>query len=276
MRLRIDLAYDGTDFHGWAAQPGLRTVQGELTTALATVLRRPAGEFQVVCAGRTDAGVHARGQVAHVDPPEDAVVDAERLARRVNGVLDPDVRIHRITPAPEGFDARFGALWRRYAYRIADSAGAVDPLRRAHVVAWPRTLDLAAMNEAAATLVGLHDFASFCKQREGATTIRTLLELSWSRDAAGVAVGTVRADAFCHSMVRALVGCLVAVGEGRKAPEWAAEILTAQRRDPAVVVMHAHGLTLEEVVYPPDEELASRAERTAARRTTEETGAGRG
>ncbi len=276
MRLRIDLAYDGTSFHGWAAQPGLRTVQGELSAALATVLRVPPGtRVDVVCAGRTDAGVHARGQVAHCDLPDGvdlAPEEVERLVRRVNGVLDPDVRLRRVAVAPPGFDARFGALWRRYAYRIADDAALVDPLRRHHVLAWPRPLDLDAMNAASAPLVGLHDFASFCKQREGATTIRTLLDLSWQRDHAGVAVGTVRADAFCHSMVRALVGCLIAVGEGRKPPEWAAEILTAQRRDPAVAVIHAHGLTLEEVAYPPDAELAARAEQTAARRTSPSAG----
>lgn len=266
MRLRIDLAYDGTDFHGWAAQPGLRTVQGELTSALATVLRRTAGELQVVCAGRTDAGVHARGQVAHVDLSDAADLELEKLARRVNGVLAPDVRVHRVAIAPEGFDARFGALWRRYAYRIADDPAAVDPLRRHHVLAWPRRLDLDAMNAAAAPLVGLHDFAAFCKRREGATTIRTLLELSWSRDEDGVAVGWVKADAFCHSMVRSLVGCLVAVGEGRRAPEWAREILTAQRRDPGVVVLHAHGLTLEEVAYPRDADLAARVLEASARR----------
>lgn len=273
MRLRIDLGYDGTDFHGWAAQPALRTVQGELTAALATVLRRPAGELQVVCAGRTDAGVHARGQVAHLDLDELPVAgpdDLARLTRRVNGVLEPDVRVHRISVAPEGFDARFGALWRRYAYRIADDPASFDPLHRRHVLAWQRRLDLDAMNAAAARLVGLHDFASFCKRREGATTIRTLLELAWTRDADGVAVGSVKADAFCHSMVRALVGCLVAVGEGRKPPEWAHEILTAQRRDPGVVVLHAHGLTLEEVAYPPDAELAARVERTSARRVAME------
>jgi tRNA pseudouridine38-40 synthase len=270
VRLRIDLAYDGTDFHGWAAQPGLRTVQGALTGALATVLRCPGEAVQVVCAGRTDAGVHARGQVVHLDLPEGldprAPEDLDRLTRRVNGVLDPDVRVRRTSVAPEGFDARFGALWRRYAYRIADSAAAVDPLRRRHVLAHARPLDLAAMNDAASLLVGLHDFASFCKRREGATTIRTLLALSWTRDDAGAAVGTVTADAFCHSMVRALVGCLVAVGEGRKPPEWAAEILTARRRDPAVVVMHAHGLTLEEVGYPAAADLAARVAQTAAMR----------
>jgi len=272
VRLRIDLAYDGTDFHGWAAQPALRTVQGELTTALATVLRMPADELRVVCAGRTDAGVHARGQVAHVDVADEPG-DLGQLARRVNGVLPPDARVHRIAVAPDGFDARFAAAWRRYAYRIADAAELVDPLHRRHVLTWPRPLDLDLMNAAAAPLVGLHDFASFCKQRPGATTIRTLLELSWTRDDHGVAVGHVKADAFCHSMVRALVGCLVAVGEGRRPPEWAHEILTAQRRDPAVAVLHAHGLTLEEVAYPPDAELAARVEATSARRESAEADA---
>ena len=271
MRLRIDLAYDGTDFHGWAAQPELRTVQGELTDALATVLRTTADDLQVVCAGRTDAGVHARGQVAHVDLPDGLAAgladdDIGKLARRVNGVLAPDARVHRVGVAPDGFDARFAALWRRYAYRIADAAEVVDPLHRGHVLAWPRPLDLGLMNQAAAHLVGLHDFAAFCKRRPGATTIRTLLELSWSRDETGIAVGRVRADAFCHSMVRALVGCLVAVGEGRRPPGWVREILAAEQRDPAVAVLHAHGLTLEEVAYPPDGELAARVERTAARR----------
>jgi tRNA pseudouridine38-40 synthase len=260
VRLRIDLAYDGTEFHGWAAQPGLRTVQGELSAALATVLR--VETVEVVCAGRTDAGVHARGQVAHCDVDE----APEGLLRRLNGVLPGDVRVRRLVPAPEGFDARFSALWRRYAYRVADAPESVDPLARRHVLAWPRRLDLDAMNRACQGLLGLHDFASFCRQREGATTIRTLQELGWARDADGLAVATVRADAFCHSMVRSLVGCLLAIGEGRRPPEWAAEILAAGERDPAVTVVHAHGLTLEEVSYPPDAELAVRAEQTMARR----------
>jgi tRNA pseudouridine38-40 synthase len=262
VRIRLDLAYDGTDFHGWAAQPGLRTVQDELTRALATVLRVPS--VAVACAGRTDAGVHARGQVVHTDlddPPA-----PELLVRRLNGILPADVRIHAAAEAPPSFDARFGALWRRYAYRIADRPAVVDPLVRSHVLAWPRPLDVDAMNAASALLVGRHDFASFCKQREGATTIRTLEELSWARDGAGVVVGTVRADAFCHSMVRSLVGCLIAIGEGRRPVAWAEQILRAETRDPAVAVVHAHGLTLEEVAYPADEELAARAEQTRAKR----------
>jgi tRNA pseudouridine38-40 synthase len=273
VRLRIDLAYDGTDFHGWATQPGLRTVQGELTTALGTALRVP--DLALVCAGRTDTGVHARGQVVHLDVDDDALAASagrstdpplDALLRRVNGILPTDVRVRRVVAAADGFDARFSALWRRYAYRVADSPGTVDPLVRQHVLAWPRPLDLAAMNDASALLVGEHDFASFCKQREGATTIRTLLELVWDRDATGRAVATVRADAFCHSMVRSLVGCLLAVGEGRRPSSWAGEVLRAEARDPAVAVVHAHGLTLEEVAYPDDAELGARAETTRARR----------
>ncbi|CAI9416589.1 tRNA pseudouridine(38-40) synthase TruA [Nocardioides sp. T2.26MG-1] len=269
MRIRLDLAYDGSDFHGWALQPGLRTVQGELTQALVTILRIPS--VDVVCAGRTDAGVHARGQVVHADLPDDLAAGAiESLVRRLNGLLSHDVRVRRAVVAPDGFDARFGALWRRYAYRIADTPDAVDPLHRSHVLTWPRRLDVEAMNAAAELLLGQHDFASFCKQREGATTIRTLLELGWERDATGVLVGTVRADAFCHSMVRALVGCLVSIGEGRRPPAWAAQIMTARARDSSVMVQHAHGLTLEEVAYPADQDLAARAVQTRAKRMSDE------
>lgn len=267
MRLRIDLAYDGTDFHGWAAQPGLRTVEGELSAGMATALRVPS--VDLVCAGRTDAGVHARGQVVHADVDDLDGDDVVRLGRRFNGILPPDVRVRRVVRAPAGFDARFGALWRRYAYRVADTAEALDPLSRRHVLAWGRPLELAAMNEASALLVGHQDFASFCKRREGATTIRTLLDLTWVRDPSGVAVATVRADAFCHSMVRSLVGCLLAVGEGRRPVEWAGEVLRSATRDPAVTVVHAHGLTLEEVAYPPDDELAARAEVTRTKRVAD-------
>lgn len=265
MRIRLDVSYDGTDFHGWAAQRELRTVQGELVSALETALR--VDGVEVVCAGRTDAGVHARGQVVHVDvadPPE-----LPSLVRRLNGILPVDVRVRRAVEVPAYFDARFGALWRRYAYRIADRPDALDPLARAHVLAWPRPLDVDAMNAASALLVGRHDFASFCKRREGATTIRTLEELSWDRDGNGVIVGTVRADAFCHSMVRSLVGCLIAIGEGRKPVAWAGEILRAETRSPSVAVVHAHGLTLEEVAYPPDDQLEARTVQTKAKRVAE-------
>ncbi|HEY0904870.1 MAG TPA: tRNA pseudouridine(38-40) synthase TruA [Marmoricola sp.] len=271
-RLRIDLAYDGGGFHGWARQEGLRTVQGAVETALDTVLRTRGTTLTV--AGRTDTGVHARGQVAHVDLDPD-VLDAAAgrdadpvasLLRRLNGVLETDVRVHRLVPAPAGFDARFSAVWRRYCYRIADRVETVDPLTRSHVLAWPRELDLEAMNDAARLLLGEHDFAAFCKKREGATTIRSLLALSWQR-VDGIAEATVRADAFCHNMVRALVGCMIAVGEGRREPGWAGEVLTGGQRDSAVTVVQAHGLTLEEVGYPPDGELAAQSERSRVVRT---------
>lgn len=269
MRLRIDLSYDGGEFRGWATQPGLRTVQGTLEDALATALRVP--EVSVTCAGRTDTGVHARGQVVHLDlDPQVLVTSAGRstatpedaLARRLNGLLPHDVRVRRVVEAPGGFDARFGALWRRYAYRICD--GAPDPLTRGSVLWWPRLLDERAMDEAASLLVGEHDFAAFCKRRDGATTVRTLWEYSWARTEDGLLEATVRADAFCHSMVRSLVGCAIAVGEGRHAPAWAGGVLGAAVRDPAVTVVPPHGLVLEEVRYAPDEELAAQAE--AARR----------
>jgi len=273
VRLRIDLAYDGAGFHGWARQDGLRTVQGEVEGALDTVLRTAGSSLTV--AGRTDTGVHARGQVAHLDlDPADLATAAgrseatpeEALLRRLNGVLDGDVRIRRVSVAPEGFDARFSAVWRRYCYRIADDPATVDPLTRGHVLAWPRPLDVESMNLAAADLLGRQDFASFCKKREGATTVRTLLDFSWTR-ADGVAEATVRADAFCHNMVRSLIGCMIAIGEGRREPQWAADLLARNERDPAVAVAHAHGLTLEEVGYPLDDELAAQSERARAKRT---------
>lgn len=273
VRIRIDLAYDGTDFLGWASQPGLRTVQATLERALATALRIETP--RLVVAGRTDSGVHARGQVCHVDVDPEVLVASvgrsteappEALLRRLNGILPPDVRVRRVVEAPEGFDARFSAVWRSYAYRVADSIELVDPLIRSHVLAWPRPLNLDAMNAAAVPLVGLNDFAAFCRRREGATTIRTLLDLSWTRDAAGLAVATVLADAFCHNMVRSLVGCLLAVGDGRRSPGWAREVMGSRVRHPAVTVAPAHGLTLEEVGYPDAAGLAAQSERTRARR----------
>ncbi|CAN5271471.1 tRNA pseudouridine(38-40) synthase TruA [soil metagenome] len=274
MRLRLDLAYDGTDFHGWAVQPDVRTVQATLQEALARVLRLDA--VQVTCAGRTDAGVHARGQVVHVDVDPTARVSStvnapdsafDFLLTRLNGVLPLDVRVHSVTAAGDGFDARFSALWRRYAYRIADAPALVDPLSRSTVVSWPRRLDLDAMNRAAERLVGERDFAAFCRKRDGATTIRTLQELRWARDGDGLATATVRADAFCHTMVRSLVGSLVAVGEGRREPAWPSDVLRSRQRDPGVRVMRAHGLTLEQVAYPPEEELAAQAQSARVLRT---------
>jgi tRNA pseudouridine38-40 synthase len=234
-------------------------------------------------AGRTDAGVHARGQVAHADLPLAAWLDAAPvIARRLARLLPPDVRVRRIGAAPDGFDARFSALSRRYSYRVCDDVTGPEPLRR-HDTLWTRReIEIGPMNEAAALLLGEHDFAAFCRRREGATTVRELLSLSWSRPeltvprsgvpGAGVAgsgvpgsgvrrvaEATVIADAFCHSMVRALVGALLKVGEGARPPSWPAQVLTARVRDSAVPVVPPHGLCLEEVCYPPPAQLAERA-----------------
>ncbi|MFI6286929.1 tRNA pseudouridine(38-40) synthase TruA [Streptomyces sp. NPDC051018] len=259
VRLRLDLSYDGRDFSGWAKQAGgRRTVQGEIEDALRTVTRS-SRTYELTVAGRTDAGVHARGQVAHVDLPAEVWAEhREKLLKRLAGRLARDVRIWRVEPAPEGFDARFSAIWRRYAYRVSDDPGGVDPLLRGHVLwhDWP--LDVDAMNAAAGRLTGEHDFAAYCKRRDGATTIRTLQRFSWERGADGILTATVRADAFCHNMVRSLVGALLFVGDGHRPVEWPARVLAAGVRDSAVHVVRPHGLTLEEVGYPADSLLAAR------------------
>jgi tRNA pseudouridine38-40 synthase len=267
VRARIDLSYDGSAFSGWAAQPGRRTVEDVVAVALGRVLRLP-GPPKLTVAGRTDAGVHARGQVVHVDLPGAAWSAASgRVVARLASALPADVRVRATGLAPAGFDARFSALWRRYAYRVCDDEGAADPLRRHETLWYFRRLDLPAMNEAAQALLGEHDFAAFCRRREGATTIRALRVLDWHRDGDGIAIATVVADAFCHNMVRSLVGALLAVGEGRHPPGWAAAVLAAAVRDPAVRVVAPHGLCLEEVGYPPPAELAARAAETRTVRT---------
>jgi tRNA pseudouridine38-40 synthase len=255
VRFRLDLGYDGTDFAGWAKQPGQRTVEGVLADAIGTALRLSEPPTLTV-AGRTDAGVHARGQVAHVDLPSD--VDAPRLTARIHGLLPPDLRLGALSAAPTGFHARFAATFRRYTYRVSDDPAGVDPLRRHEVVWHHRRLDVGAMNTAAAGLLGEHDFAAFCRKRAGGTTIRRLDVLSWSRDAAGVASARVQADAFCHNQVRAMVGALLAVGDGRHEPDWPARLLAALVRDPGVTVAPAHGLTLDEVGYPDPAHLSER------------------
>lgn len=273
IRIRLDLAYQGAEFSGWARQPGRRTVQGEIESAL-QVVTRSAEPYDLTVAGRTDAGVHARGQVAHVDLPVELwAAHGEKLLRRLAGRLPSDVRVYRLTEAPSGFDARFAAIWRRYAYRVADHPGGVDPLLRGHVLWHDRPLDIEKMNEAARLLLGEHDFAAYCKKREGATTIRTLLDLHWERvpadhHTAGVAgplaVATVRADAFCHNMVRALVGSMLLVGDGHRPVEFPGQVLAGRVRNSAVNVVRPYGLTLEEVGYPADDQLAER--NRAARR----------
>jgi tRNA pseudouridine38-40 synthase len=261
-RLRLDLSYDGSGFHGWSLQPGLRTVQEVLADALGRVLALPAPPALTV-AGRTDAGVHARGQVAHLDLPATAWAAAgPSAAGRLARLLPPDVRVRAIGLAPDGFDARFSAVWRRYSYRVCDDPAAADPLRRHDTLWYPRRVDVAPMNQAGLACLGTHDFAAFCRRREGASTVRELLRLEWARAAPGVAVATLVADAFCHNMVRSLVGALLSVGDGRRPVGWPADVLAARVRDPAVMVVAPHGLCLEEVGYPPDCDLAIRAQAT--------------
>jgi tRNA pseudouridine38-40 synthase len=281
--VRLDISYDGTNFSGWGAQPHLRTVQGELENALAVILRKYGEPPVLTVAGRTDAGVHARGQVAHVDlnPAQIAKLEKHRggpnapqnqapaaLARRLNGLagLDSDVWITDASWAPEGFDARFSAIWRRYEYRVADAAAPRNPLVRNHTVWHHARLDLAAMQLAAFSLVGLHDWTSYCKPRPGSTTIRELQEFRWQRLDDGVLVAHIKADAFCHSMVRALVGACVAVGEGKLGVESLAILRDQLERTSDFKVMPAKGLIFTEVGYPDDHEMHERAELTRRRR----------
>lgn len=267
--MRLDLSYDGTDFHGWARQAaGERTVQAEIEEALRTVTRSGATVYPLTVAGRTDAGVHARGQVAHVDLPAAVWAEhREKLLKRLAGRLPRDVRVWSAAEAAPGFDARFAALWRRYVYRVGDRPGGVDPLLRHHVLwhDWP--LDVAVMDAAAKSLVGEHDFAAYAKKREGATTIREILDFEVRRTADGVVEIEVRADAFCHNQVRSMVGALLFVGDGHRGTDWPRAVLDAGVRDSAVHVVRPHGLTLEEVAYPDDALLAERQRVARAVRT---------
>jgi tRNA pseudouridine38-40 synthase len=241
-------------------------VQEVVETALGLLLHladRPA----LTVAGRTDAGVHARGQVAHADVPAAGWASAAPAAlRRLAGLLPPDVRARSVSVAPDGFDARFSALWRRYSYRICDDPAAVDPLRRGDTLWYPRALDVGRMNEAARALVGEHDFAAFCRRREGASTVRNLIRMDWARRPSGEVAAEVVADAFCHNMVRALVGALLAAGDGRRPAEWPGQVLAAGIRDPEVHVAPPHALCLEEIRYPAACELSNRAAATRRRR----------
>ncbi|MFC7450574.1 tRNA pseudouridine(38-40) synthase TruA [Rhodococcus daqingensis] len=253
VRYRLDVTYDGTDFAGWARQPGLRTVCGVLEQALSTVFREPV---ELTVAGRTDAGVHAAGQVAHMDlsTPLD---DPGRLVRRFARFLPPDVRIKAIAAVPPEFDARFSAIRRHYEYRIGTARYGVEPLRARDTVSVPKDLDLDAMGRASAGLLGLHDFAAFCRRREGATTVRELQRFDWVREG-DIVTAHVSADAFCWSMVRSLVGAMLAVGEGRRSVAWTVGLLEQRERSSAVLVAPARGLSLVRVDYPADEDLHER------------------
>ena len=273
MRLRLDLAYDGTDFHGWVAQPGLRTAQAELEAAIAVLLRTEPHAVRLTVGGRTDAGVHARGQVAHLDVDDAQLArwggDSRLRTRKLNGVLRrsvPDLVVHAVSEAPDAFDARFSALRRRYEYRVRGANAHRDPLSARYTAEIPRELDLGAMQFASDELLGLNDFTTFCKAREGSTAVRDLLRFEWRETEDGAYAARIEADAFCHSMVRALVGAVVAVGHGRIDAAELVRLRDARERSSRFTVMPAHGLSLEEIAYPADAELAERAEQTRARR----------
>lgn len=277
-RLRLDLAYDGTDFHGWARQQPqggaqLRTVQGVLEDALSRILRI---DVALTVAGRTDAGVHAAGQVAHLDVPlaslDQRSIDGDprRLVRRLGRLLPEDIRVHDCQIAPDGFDARFSALRRHYVYRITTHPRGALPTRSRDTATWPKPVSLDTMQDTADFLVGLHDFAAFCKAKPNATTVRDLQEFSWrdvsTRLEPQLYEAEVTADAFCWSMVRSLVGTCLAVGEGRREASFASELLAETSRSSRVPVAAAKGLSLVAVDYPDDAELAARAAVTRDRR----------
>ena len=265
-RLRIDIAYDGTNFFGWGAQPDRRTLQDLVEEAISRISRT---DTESIVAGRTDAGVHATGQVIHVDVP-DAMFAGELnyidFRYKLNRILDEDVRIMNITDAPAGFHARFSALRRHYVYKILDNNDVITPLSRFDVASWYRPLDAARMNEASKLVLGHHDFAAFCKFRQGSTTIRTLEKYEWRRDSDGLLVADVVADAFCYSMVRNLVGAVVCVADGRKDPSWMSELLANKERVSDSLVFPARGLTLVQVDYPSDDQLLERAKITVSKR----------
>jgi tRNA pseudouridine38-40 synthase len=260
LRLRLDLAYDGTNFYGWGKQPDRRSVQEEVEKAIGTITQT---KIDSIVAGRTDAGVHATGQVIHVDVPES--INLDEIAYKLNRILDEDIRIMRVSIAPEAFHARFSALRRSYIYKILDKNLPIPPIGRVDIASWYRPLDVDLMNSASALVLGHHDFAAFCKFREGGTTIRTLEKFVWERQG-DLLVSSIVADAFCYSMVRNLVGAVVCVADGRKEPHWMGELLAKKERVSDSLVFPARGLTLSSVEYPSNDQLLERAKVTIGKR----------
>ncbi|MEY3129317.1 MAG: hypothetical protein RL405_637, partial [Actinomycetota bacterium] len=257
-RLRIDFGYDGTDFFGWSKQPELRTIQAAFLEALTLIFGESEIDFSLRVAGRTDAGVHALHQVAHFDLTETQLARLGRetiddIAYKLNRLLPSDIRVAAVGVAPAGFDARFSAINRRYRYRLADNLSFKNPLETRFTLDVAGQLDLDAMNEAGGHLLGLHDFASFCKPREGSTTIRELQEITVSRVAGQVVEVEIQADAFCHNMVRSIVGALIAVGQGRATPAKIKQLLEQTNREGSYKVVSPHGLSLLKIGYPADD-----------------------
>ena len=258
IRIRGKIAYDGKDFSGWGMQPDRRTVQGDLEDAISTLLR--VDRIIVQCAGRTDAGVHATAQVIHFDIAEKDAMEMKDLTYKINAILPEDISIQELEVTTSDFDARFAALSRSYEYLIYQ--GQRNPLLRdrAHQSYLP--LDVQAMNDASQSLIGLHDFSAFCKKREGATTIRTLMKFDWSELPDGLIKVELEADAFCYSMVRGLIGAVLAIGEGKFDKAWLENYLAGKEREAHVFAAPALGLTLVEVKYPEPSEYAKRIAET--------------
>jgi tRNA pseudouridine38-40 synthase len=272
-RYRIDLAYDGTDFYGFSKQSAHRTVAGELLSGLVKIFGEDDEDFRMRVAGRTDAGVHAQAQVAHLDLTPEQLKRVRRghgVAERLNKIIDPDVRVTAFEEADPGFHARFSALSRRYRYSIADRSVTPNPMTSRYMLEILWNLEVAPMIEVAKEFMGLRDFRAFCKERDGTTTIRELREISVKRRPNGVIDIEVEADAFCHNMVRSVVGALMSAGSGRTTAKEVRKALKGQRNEHAYKVQAPQGLTLIKISYPAKSKLGAQAELTQRMRTLDD------
>jgi len=262
VRFRVDLAYDGTDFAGWAKQPGLRTVEGDLVKMFEKVFGKSKTDFDMRVAGRTDSGVHAKHQVCHLDIPQKRLSRIGRdplNAFRLNTLIADDLIILDIHQITSDFDARFSALGRSYRYTIVDPEFKKDPMLVRYALTHKRVLDVDLMNLAAKELIGLKDFAAFCKPRAGASTIRNLTTFQVSRDPGGLITIDIHADAFCHNMIRSLVGSIMAVADGRLSIQDLIQAQKSGKRANKFKTIDAKGLSLESIDYPDPADYAKQA-----------------
>ena len=272
-RFRLDLAYDGTDFYGFAKQSAYRTVAGELLSGLVKIFGEDDQDFRMRVAGRTDAGVHAQAQVLHLDLTSEQLKRIRRghgVAERLNKIIAPDVRVISFEEAEPGFHARYSALSRRYRYSIADRGVVPNPMTSRYLLEILWHLEVEPMVEVAKEFIGLRDFRAFCKERDGTTTIRRLREISVKRRSNGVIDIEIEADAFCHNMVRSVVGALMSAGSGRTSVLEVRKALSGQRNENAYKVQAPQGLTLIKIAYPAKSKLAAQAELTQRTRTLDD------
>ena len=267
LRIRLDIAYDGTNFSGFGTQPHHRTVQGELNKVLKKFLR--VTSIKTIGAGRTDKGVHARGQVVHFDVSANIWNQIKDPMYKFRRLLPIDIQVRKVSIVPEDFDARYSALTRRYSYTVCDSKDGLDPLNSRFVLDYRKKLDDHSMNKASQMLIGLNDFYAFCKTRDGSTTIRNLIKFKWSRKSEVVTCEII-ADAFCYSMVRGLVGAMLQVGTGKKNETWPQEIMLKRKKVTDLNVVSPKALILEEVTYPHPSLYKSQYELTRRMRFLEE------